>query len=139
MPVPPPRDDPTISNDEILYRRIFPSRDALQHRENGPGFRPASGSMRSTESPLSVDLGSLTTPEQTRDRGLPQQFHVARFSVQVVREAGCGIVPDPLPNNPAHALVYGTRAGDLLTNGEARAIARRAEVILVVEGTPPPE
>jgi len=132
-----PRNDPTISDDDFLYRRIYPDPDALIPTNNG-GWRPKSGSLKSNVA-LSVDLASMTTPEQTRDRDITVPFHVARIPVRVVRRAGCGVIRDPLPDNPAHALICGTGTGEALTGSEAKRIARESEIILVNAGAQVPE
>lgn len=142
-----PADDVSILNEERLYIRIFPSPDVLRPVEGG-GHRPMSGAMRATnrDEPLSVDLGSICTPEQTRDRGTNGNFHVARLIAGGVRAAGFRIVRDPIAGgaatNLAHALIFGSRkdAADNvvggLTNGECETLARLAEVIIV---TPQPD
>lgn len=134
-PQQPPRDDPTISDEDFLYRRIFPDADAL--RPTNDGWRPKSGSLKSNVS-LSVDLASETTAEQTRDRDTSVPFHVARIPVRVVRSAGCGVVRDPRPDNPAHALICGTGGGEALTGSEAKRIARQSEIVLVNPGAEVP-
>jgi len=141
-----PADDNSITNEELLYIRIFPSPDVLRPVDSG-GYRPMSGAMRAThrDEPLSVDLSSVCAPEQTRDRGTDGNFHVARLVVGEIRAAGFRIVRNPIVAgqvpNPAHALIYGSRkdfAGNIvggLTGGEVETLARLARVIIV---TPQP-
>lgn len=119
-----------IEDEELLYRRIYPDPDAVTENPGG-GKRPVSGSLRS-DGPLSVDRGSLCTPQQTRDRDTSSQFHVAAFSASVAREAGCRVIADPLPGNSAHALIYGkhTSGNGSLTKSQAKKIANRARVVL---------
>ena len=111
----------------------------------GGGYRPMSGSMKRSEmdEPMSVDLGSLCTPEQTRDRGGPR-FYVAMFTAEMARSLGLRVTRDPIENPPnaAHALIHGTRkdgADNLiggLTNKEYERLARLARFVLPTE---PPE
>lgn len=141
-----PADDISISNDERLYIRIFPSPDVLRPVEGG-GYRPMSGAMRARyrDEPLSVDLGSICTPGQTRDRGTDGNFHVAQLIAGEVRAAGFRVVRDPVAGgeapNPAHAVIYGSRtdvAGNViggLTGGESESLARLARIVIV---TPQP-
>lgn len=128
-------DDPSINDDDLLYVRIFPSEDALVQAEGGI-FRPASGSLRRGDEPLSVDLGTMCSPQETRDRDGSAAFHVAQFTARVVRQAGCRVARRPEDGNPAHAEVYGNRQDTMkmftggLTKGETKAIARQAAIIL---------
>ncbi len=93
---------------------------------------------------MSVDLGSLCAPQETRDRGgAAGPFHVAVVTAATVRVLGLRITKDPLSEgqeggpNPAHALIHGTRPNDDgnltggLTNGEAEKLARAARVVLI--------
>lgn len=126
-------DDESIANDELLYLRIFPDPDSLQLRELGGGYRPSSGSLKRNGQALSVDLGSLSTPEQTRDRDTKFPFHVAAFTAGVARLAGCKVVRAPEPDNPAHGLVIGNHERDdgSLNKGQIRKISRQAIIVLV--------
>ena len=137
-----PADDASIPDDELLLYRVFPSPDVVRE-VNGGGYRPMSGAMKpnNRDAPLSVDLRSLSTPEQTRDRGTNGNFHVVQLSVGQVRAAGFRVVRDPILHealpNPAHALIYGTRkdAADNvvggLTSSESEKLARLARFIII--------
>ncbi|SRR6266545_1207243 len=137
-----PADDNSIPADERLYVRIFPARDSVIPAEGG-GQRPHAGSIRGRDpnKPMSVDLGSLCTPEQTRDRGTNGNFHVAMLTAEPVRQLGFRIVRDPIVDeavpNPAHALILGSRGnpdGDLegaLTSGEYSRLARIARIVIL--------
>lgn len=140
-----PADDDSIPGDEKLYIRIFPTADALVPIGNGE-YRPNSGTIkRYPGEPLSADLGSLSTPEQTRDRGTNGNFHVVMITAATVRQLGFRvrrdpIVDDPVPN-PAHALIYGSSkntAGDQVggfTGGEYSKLAHAARPVLVTPQT----
>lgn len=141
-----PADDDSIPDDERLYIRIYPASDALVPVEGGQ-YRPTSGGVRGRDrdEPLSVDLGSLSTAEQTRDRGTNGSFHVAMIIVAAVRQVGLRVRRDPILDgpvpNPAHGLIYGSRtnadgnqAGGL-TKGEYSQLAHAARLVIV---TPEP-
>lgn len=125
--------DPSIPDNELLYRRIpLQPTDTIQPTGVPGEFRPSSGNFRSG-GPLSVDRASLTTPEQTRDRAKPALFHVAQFPAIVARQCGCRIVKDPLPDNPAHTLLYGNHESGTggLNKKQTKAIARAAKIVLL--------
>lgn len=141
-PKPPPPDinDPSIPDDEWLYFRVYPGRDSLQRTDTGE-YRPPSGEMKKP-GPFSVDLGSLSTPEQTRDRFPNVPYHIARFTAGTAREYGCRVVRDPIldanpfdgPANPAHALVFGDHErtkGALAYDRQGKKIAYRSRIILI--------
>jgi hypothetical protein len=134
-----PADDDSIPPGELLYIRIYPAPDSIIAVEGG--YRPTSGGLRGRDrdEPLSVDLGSLCSPQQTRDRGTNGNFHVALLTAATVRELGLRIGRDPIENpipNPAHALIYGSRkdaAGNLiggLAKGENSSLAHSARIVI---------
>lgn len=131
-----PPDDVSITDDEWLYVRIFPSQGSIQRTDDGAGWRPSSGSLRRHDQALSVDLGSHCTPQETRDRDLSQTFHVARVAARVVRACGCRIIRDPEAGNPSHALVYGNHSnGDgSLSKSQTKHVARAAGIVLLSAG-----
>lgn len=141
-----PVNDASIPDSEWLYIRIFPSADSLQLVEGG-GHKPSSGSVRPRErnEPYSVDLGSLCTPDETRNRGTNGNFHVARISAGAVRAFGLRVARDPIADavapNPAHGVIVGARqdaAGNFnggLTKGDYARIARAARIVVFAPGT----
>ncbi len=131
--LPPDVDDSSIPDEELLYRRIpLHPLDNIQPTEVAGEFRPSSGNFRS-DGPLSVDRGSLTTPEETRDRAKPTLFHVAQIHAKIARQCGCRLVKDPMPDNPAHILLFGNHeSGSGALNGkQTKAIARAARIVLL--------
>lgn len=145
-----PADDNSIPAGERLYVRIFPAPDSVKPAE-GSGQRPHTGSIkgRDPNEPMSVDLGSLCTPEQTRDRGTNGNFHVAMLTAEAVRQLGFRIMRDPILDaalpNPAHALILGSRCnsdGDLegaLTGGEYSKLAHIARIVIFTAQQQEPE
>jgi len=140
-----PANDETIPNDERLYVRIYPQGDCVKHVE-GNNYRPTGGGLRRyPDEPLSVDLGSRCTPEDTRTRGTDGNFHVALLIAGEVRALGCRISRDPVTDgpvlNPAHALIHGPTKtddnGDLrgaLTQTQFSKLARSALIIVWAPG-----
>ncbi|MEO5631781.1 MAG: hypothetical protein ABIQ24_03660 [Nitrospiraceae bacterium] len=95
--------------------------------------------------PFSVDLGSLSTPEETRDRAPGTPYHVAAFQAGIARACGCRVVRDPVgvgedePPNPAHALVFGDNAirkGVLAYDKQGKKIAYRSRIVLINKDAP---
>jgi len=146
-----PADDLSIPGVERLYIRIFPSADVVQPTGDG-GYRPNSGALKPSKNekndPISVDLGSLCSAEQTRDRGTNGNFHVAMVTAADARELGLRITKDPIAEgheggpNPAHALLHGSREnenGDLtggLTIRECEKLARKARLVIITNQAP---
>lgn len=142
-------DDDTIPAAEELHVRIYPAADAIKPVEGG-GHCPHGGSIRGRDpnKPLSCDLSSLCTPEETRDRGTDGNFHVAVVTAATVRALGLRVIRDPVEGpipNPAHGLILGTRPnpnnGDLegaLTTGEYSKLARVARIVRYAPRPHPP-
>jgi hypothetical protein len=129
-------DDSSIPDDELLYRRIPIHPPEMIQETDVPGeFRPSSGNFRS-EGPLSIDRSSLSSSVQTRDRAKPTVFHVAGVQAKLARQCGCRIVKDPLPDNPAHVLIFGDHESGTgaLSGKQTKAIARAARIVLLSGG-----
>lgn len=118
--MPESHNDPTISDSERLWRRIHPVHIKMESGEP----RPSSAAFRSKTDRISVAIASLTTPE-TVLANYPRHS-LAEFGVGFARSTGCGVVRNPLPSDPAHALLNGTASRGHLTKSEARRIAGQA-------------
>lgn len=119
-------DDPTVNDDERLWRRVHPNQiiwdeDIKNYRPSSAVFRP-SGEM-------SVDIASLTTPEAVLS-DYPQHSLV-EFTAGVARKEGCIVVRDPLPDNPSHALVRGKNPEGHLTKSQAKNIQQNSKWIIL--------
>jgi hypothetical protein len=137
-----PADDLSIQNNEQLFIRVFVSPDVLKPVGDGQ-YRPTSGGIkgRNKDEPLSVDLGSLCTPEQTRDRGTNGVFHVVMVTAGAVRACGLRICREPIQGpipNAAHAVVLGKRENPSdgnqtggLTKGEYAEVAYAARAVII--------
>jgi hypothetical protein len=142
-PLPPDVDDCTIPHEELLYVRVIADKDSIIFDHDLKRWRPTSSALKSREEPLSVDLSSISTPQETKDRAtIPGHFHVAAFTAITARKYGCRVVRDPdeatptTPANPAHALVFGdhkSKSGGLTDSSQARRIAHGAWIILLNE------
>lgn len=121
--------DPSIDDSAELYLRIRPEDVTSDDCDVGE-YRPGSGTLRRDE-PLSVDLASLSTPQQTQQRAGGDPFHVAKFTAGIARRHGCRVRRDPLPENDAHALVIGDHKYDTgsLSKSQMKQIARQARII----------
>src|SRR4051812_22133372 len=95
-------DDPSISNDEVLWRRILPA--WIYHQPDGV-IRPASVAFSDRlSSELSVHLASVLSDPDRALAGRPQDSLVA-VTVSLVRSLGYAVARDPTPDDPSHALI----------------------------------
>ena len=106
------QNDPAILNEDNLWRRIMPSQIVQDH--NSGLLRPSSAAFEDSPdgSPMSAiweklhrELG-LTECDALREH---VGFALACFTAGLARELGQGIQPDPLPETPAHVLVFGSK------------------------------
>ena len=125
--MPEPIDDVSIGNDESLLHRIRPD-DVVVDPETGQR-RPSSATFRSKSNIISVDLASLTTPERALEN-FPRHVLV-EIGVGTARSLGCKVVRDPLRENPAHALLYGSGPEGRMTKSQAREIVSRCKWVNV--------
>jgi hypothetical protein len=131
---PPPPNDPTIPDDELLYHRVYPDPQGIYIEPSSQQPRPTSGAFRSKDhEPLSVDLASLSTPQESLSRAPRPDFYVAEVNAGDIRklDIGCGVVRDPEEGNPAHALVHGRGKGGALTKGQREKMAQRSRFTIV--------
>ncbi len=121
------QDDLTISDDQLLWRRVHPTQIEEDPESGAP--RLTSAAFKSKKILTSVDIASLTTPEACLE-GF-SQHSLVEVEARAVREAGCIVVSDPKQDNPAHAHIIGTRRDDgFLTGSEARNIANKANWVI---------
>lgn len=74
---------------------------------------------------VSVDLARLTTPEQSLSRAPRAGFGLGSLTVGVPRSLGLRVRRDPLPGNPAHALIVGNDSIET-----CRRLARATDVLV---------
>ncbi len=96
-------DDPSITDDEALWRRITPRPTLIVEGEDGKP-RPSSGAFIDRETgEVSVHRAKLTTLEQVLT-GHPG-VGVAEINAGLPRSLGHALVPDPTEDDPSHALI----------------------------------
>jgi hypothetical protein len=115
------RDDPSISDTAILWRRIPP--DLIVYDADLGRRRPKSQAFTNHRdgSPMSV---VIATEAGGLDAVLAghEGYALAAFAAGLARACGQGIARDPLADNPAHAVVFGPK-----TTAARRRLAREAE------------
>jgi hypothetical protein len=130
------RDDPTISGDVVLYRRIPPWPDNVTWDQDGqPSF--SSLNFKDKNQELSVHLASEATPDDVL-RG-HEAFGLVQITAQQVRDiCGAAIVICRCTEEPAmgHVLVCGKMTGG--TVKKLQRAARWVEGRWPARNPPPP-
>lgn len=130
-----PADDPTIEDADSLMRQVPPG-NWIRELDTGV-LRPTSDafSESSDGTGMSTNLVSVLT-----EKGLPLTFVApsvsaervgwgsVQFGVAYARELGGRVKRDALPDNPAHAAVFGIK------NARRTRLAKNSKVIAL--GTP---
>ena len=120
-----PLDDPSISDDAELWRRIPPWH--FYRDEKLGRVRPSKAAFEDDGdgSPMSVVLAA--------DAGAPGSalaghagFALAAITAGLARSCGQGVVRDPTPDEPAHAVVIGRK-----TDSIKRRFAREARWVVL--------
>jgi hypothetical protein len=108
------RDDLTIANDAPLWRRIPPWHFVFD--ENDGKWRPSSAAFEDHPdgSPMSVVLGQQVLDEGRTAESVLEGYDgvaLAGFDAGLARKCLQGIMRKPLPEEPAHAEVFGKKTG----------------------------
>jgi hypothetical protein len=94
-----------ILDDEILYRRVPAQADyynpAVDSRPTPLAFRPRENDTKG----LSVSRAKYRTMEQVARNPRGKRYYVAVLQAGKLRAGGIAVEPDPLPNDPGHALL----------------------------------
>lgn len=119
------RDDPSISDDSALWRRISPK--WIVPDESGSGYRISSQAFQNHPADESM---SVHLAEEMARNGLSASDAVKAFpgyslvsiTAGLARECSQRVARDPLPDDPAHAVVDGkkTKAVRRRFSNEAR-------------------
>lgn len=125
-------DDLAIENEAPLWRRVSPKQFFFD--ENRDCWRPSSAAFNDhpNGTPMSVVLGQEVLDAGRTAEGVlegHEGYALASFTAGLVREYGQGIVRAPMPNEPAHAEVFGKK-----TKSVQRALAKNCQWVV-----PPPE
>jgi hypothetical protein len=101
-------DDPTIPDEAELWRRI-PAWH-FYYDPNLQRVRPASSAFDDDDdgSPMSVVLAAESAGPDSVLAG-HTGYALAAFTAELARQCNQGVVRDPLPEEPAHALVFGRK------------------------------
>ena len=116
-----------VAPEESLYRGVIKGWIVVD-KETG-GRRLSSAAFTSTAGPLSVDIASKTTPEESLRRG-PRFVVVASLVAALPIRLGYQVLEDPILNrpdmedNPAHALIVGPGKGYPIKKSDARKLAQ---------------
>lgn len=125
-------DDPTILDGAELWRRIPPWHFIKD--ENLGQIRPSKAAFDNhpNGSPMSVVLADVVAEAgRGPDAVLAghKGFALAAITARLARECQQGIAREPLPDEPAHAMVFGKK-----TDGVKKRLARGAHWVV-----PPPD
>lgn len=101
-------DDPTIPDEAELWRRVPPG--YIVYDPHAGRRRPSSMAFydHQSGSPMSVVLAAEARGLEAVLAGHAGYALVA-ITVGLVRACGQGVARDPLPNEPAHAVVFGRK------------------------------
>jgi hypothetical protein len=111
------KDDPTIPDCDLLYRRII----WPYVKEGNEVASGAYINRKKSDPDVSVDLSSLSTPQETLARW-PLAAGVAQVVTGMVRTLTTGVARDPIEGNPAHALII---RDPNLSNHQWKEVARK--------------
>jgi hypothetical protein len=121
-------DDPTIANDAILWRRIpswhviFDENLGLRRPSKAAFEDHPNGSSMSVVLAEEVALSGRTAEDVLRGY---EEFALAAITAGLAREKNQGVVREPLPEEPAHAVVFGRKTASV-----KRALARGTHWVL---------
>jgi hypothetical protein len=102
-------DDPTILDEDDLWRRIHPG--WVVPDNNRGGLRPSSQAFLDSPdgSPMSVLLAKEDSPERAMSATVWSGWSLAAIKASVARQNGQGICRDSNEEDPSHALVFGEK------------------------------
>jgi len=124
--VPQRPDDPSIGNDERLWRRVHPTQIELDPQTKEPDV--SSGTFSTREEVLVTIATESTLADFLRDN---PDHSIIEFTAGAARALGCTVVRDPQPNDPAHALVCGSRSRGQLNKTQQELLNQASSLIVV--------
>jgi hypothetical protein len=105
-----------VPENESLWRRIAKSQ--IIKLEIGT-YRPSSAAFKSKD--VSVDIASKSTPEQS----IKTSSGLAGFLAKVPITLGYQVFENPIPENPAHAIIKGK-----IRRGHARVLTNACQWVI---------
>jgi hypothetical protein len=111
MSTPEFKDDPTIANEDPLWRRIHPEH-VVPNGEGGVKISSAAFSDSSNGHPMSVVLGVEVLRVGRDPRSClkgSDDYGLAAITAGLARETKQGVQRDEIDEEPAHALVFGPK------------------------------
>ncbi len=121
-------DDPTILDDAVLWRRIPPWH--VVPDDNLGVMRPSSAAFKDSPdgSSMSVFLAELVERDGRKAEDAlvgHTDYALSAFGAGLARRCKQGVASDPQPDEPAHAVVFGTK-----TKSISRALAKGSEWVI---------
>lgn len=120
-------DDPTISNDDLLWRRIVNQPDWVKRNPDGSWRVSSAAFIDRYTGEVSVHLARLTTQEKALanrpDEGL------AEISAGLPRSVDLIVVYDPTIDDSSHSLICPTKGGTI-SKSRARTLAEAARWLI---------
>jgi hypothetical protein len=113
-------DDPTINDDETLWRRILP--DWIHTEESGRVRAKSFAFIDRLSGELSVHIAAMTNRDAVL--AIRPKDRIVAFKAGLPRSLGFAIVRDPTPDDPSHGLICPSPKG-----AKAKAIAEQAKLI----------
>ncbi|HEV7241456.1 MAG TPA: hypothetical protein VGQ36_19650 [Thermoanaerobaculia bacterium] len=108
-----------IADDDVLHRRLAP----MMVKRDGTVSSVAYVKNGQPDNEISVDLAWRTTTTQTL-LSRPS-FGIGAITARVPRSLGFEVTHDPLPDNPAHALIRGQSSKE-----KCRILASETRVVI---------
>lgn len=120
-----------IPQEEFLYRRGYATPERRFMNPDGSATSRVFKLREKDNGKLSVDVKSLTTPEKAITN--QNEFMLFEVSVSNVESIGLDSFYDPiLPENPAHAFIYGM---DIDDETKALLLAKKARRVFIKNPT----
>ena len=134
MAGPPLVDDPTIGDDAVLWRRVFPA--WIVPDQNAGGLRVSSAAFDDSKdgTPLSALLAEIVAQTgRTAQHVLAgyDGYALAAIAAGVARHHAQGIAKTPEPDEPAHVSVFGPK-----TTSNKRGMAKVATWVIAPVAPP---
>jgi hypothetical protein len=118
-------DDPTIAGDAALWRRIHPTWAVADENRGGRRVSSAAFDNSKDGSPTSILIAAAVSATHRGPEDILQGFAgygLASLTARQARECEQGVARDPLPDEPAHGLLFGPKTNSLRRRLAAAAV-----------------